>query len=75
LADVELSADRADRRNAIRCQMIGEYLGCLLLKRVRNACATGRAVRYRLRNADDYHEQFVGADQLRRPCCADRLVL
>ena len=32
LADVELSADRADRRNPIRRQMIGEYLGRLLLR-------------------------------------------
>ena len=31
LADVELRADRADRGNAIRCQLIGEYLGRLLL--------------------------------------------
>ena len=34
LANVELRADRADRRNAMRCQLIGEYLGCLFTERV-----------------------------------------
>lgn len=53
LADVQPSTDRADRRNAIRCQLTGEYLGRLLLKRVRTARATGRALRCRLTTADD----------------------
>lgn len=30
LADVELRADRANRRHAILCQLIGDYLGRLL---------------------------------------------
>lgn len=58
--------------------MTGEYLDRLLLKRVRDVCTTRRAVRYRLRTADDDHEQFVGANQGNRGsrcCCrADRPV-
>jgi hypothetical protein len=46
--------------------MIGEYLGRPLLKRVRNARATGPAARRRLRTADDRHKQLVGADQRER---------
>jgi hypothetical protein len=53
-AGVQLSADRADRRNAIRRQMFGGHLGRLLPKRVRTVCTTGRA-RRRLRTADDRH--------------------
>jgi hypothetical protein len=45
LADVQPSTDRAARRNAIRCQLTGEYLGRLLLERVRKGHATGRALR------------------------------
>jgi hypothetical protein len=45
LANMELRADRADRRNAIRCQLIGEYLGCLFTERVRVICAVGYAAR------------------------------
>jgi len=41
---MELRADRADGGNAIRRQMIGEYLSRLLLKRIRTACTTGRTV-------------------------------
>jgi hypothetical protein len=31
LADVELSADRADRGNPVRCKLLGEHLGRLFL--------------------------------------------
>ena len=68
LANVELRADRADRRNAMRCQLIGEYLGCLFTERVQVIRTSGYAARCRLRTADNHHEQFIGADQRdRRP--------
>jgi hypothetical protein len=45
LADVELRTDRADGRNAIRCQLISEHFDCLPTERVRNARAAGYAIR------------------------------
>ena len=45
LAHVELRADRADRRNAMRGQLIGEYLGCLFTERVRVIRTSGYAAR------------------------------
>ncbi len=44
LADVELRTDRPNRRHAIRCQLISEYLGCPLLKRIPRfpLCRMGR---------------------------------
>ena len=48
LAHVELRADRVDRRNVIRCQLIGEYLGCLLTQWVRVIRAAGYPIRYHL---------------------------
>jgi len=44
------AAERGPRgpKEAIRCQLIGEYLSRLLLKRFRNARPTGRAFQCRL---------------------------
>jgi hypothetical protein len=68
LADVELLADRANRRHAIRCQLIGEYLGRLLLKRIPGFRFARHAIRHHLRTADNHHEQLVRPDQRdRRP--------
>jgi hypothetical protein len=47
----------------MRCQLIGEYLGCSCTERVRVIRAAGHAARCRLRTADNQHEQLVGADQ------------
>jgi hypothetical protein len=65
---MELRTNRANRGNAIGCQLPGEYLRCLLAQRVRGIRAAGHAARYRLGTADDHHQQLVAADQRdRRP--------
>lgn len=66
LANVELRADRTDRRNAMCRQLTGEYLGRLFTERIRVIRAARYAIRYHLGTADNHHEQFVRADQRHR---------
>jgi hypothetical protein len=56
LADAESRTDGPNRRHAIRCQLVGEYLGCLFPEQVGDFRFAGHAIRYRPRTAYDHHE-------------------
>jgi hypothetical protein len=75
LAYMELRTDHVDRRNPI-FWLIGEDLGCPLLKRIRDARAIRPTARYGSGTADDHHEQLLCSDQSdrqpRRDCATDR---
>jgi hypothetical protein len=72
LADVELSADRTDRRNPVCRELFGEQYSCLFPQWIRLRLAPGSTSRLYLRAPDDHHEKLIGADQRDRWPCSHR---